>query len=94
MVPDMVQARKCGQTVPNMKVSGGSTKRTAKANSGTQMAMSMKDSGKTTKQTATVSMYMSTELSTRVTGEMIFRMALVLNPGQMVLNTRAATKKE
>lgn len=54
----MVLVLKFGQTVPNTKVSGATTKPTERANSGMPMATCMKVIGKTTRLTATESTFM------------------------------------
>ena len=89
----MDQVFKCGQTMPNMKVSGARTKPMAKASSGTQMATFMKDSGKTTRPMVTAYMCTLTEPNMRATGKTTFRTALALRAGQMARSTKAAIKR-
>jgi len=89
----MAQARRSGQTEPSTKANGDRTKPMALVSSGTPMAMYMRASGKMTKPMGTVSMSMLMALSTKDTGKTISKMEPVLRVGQMVPNTRVATRK-
>ena len=90
----MVMAYRPGPTVLAMKECGKMIRHSVKENLFTLMAMFMKGNGSMTKQKEPALILMQMVPTTKVNGSMICNMDRVLNPGLMVLVTRASTMRE
>ncbi len=94
MATDTDQVYKFGLMAPSTRVNGNLIKQMAKVNFGMRTVMSTKVIGRRTKQVVMAFMFTLMVQTMKVFGKMIFKTVRVLNPGAMVANTRAATRRE
>jgi len=88
MIVGMGMVCNCGQTEPNMKVNGATTKQRVGVLFGMLRVMSMKESSRMIKRMATEFTPMSMDPSMKGTGRMICRKATGQKSGQMAQTTQ------